>query len=115
MSEYSLHHSLGDPAERLLSRKIGAHIICHLSRVFPSPVYVKSYIPYVQKLAVDANWEVRKVVASDLPGVCENLGGELSGTLIFEPVCDLRVTFPRSCSNWLMTHSTMFRWRRLSP
>lgn len=77
---------VGDQSERLLSRKIGAMIICHLTTAVPTQDYAKKYLQYLRKLADDANWEVRQAVAERLPAVCDSLAATASQDALLDIV-----------------------------
>eukprot|EP01022_Parablepharisma_sp_SALTPOND_P001146 TRINITY_DN105680_c2_g1_i1.p2 TRINITY_DN105680_c2_g1~~TRINITY_DN105680_c2_g1_i1.p2 ORF type:complete len:671 (+),score=75.51 TRINITY_DN105680_c2_g1_i1:4778-6790(+) len=79
-----LAECLSDPSERLLSRKIGAMIICHISSVIPPLDYSKSYVSFLKKLSEDSNWEVRQLIAEKIPSLCKALGPELSQQSLFD-------------------------------
>ena len=77
---------IGDPSERLLSRKIGAMIISHIGCVVPPAEFVKSYLQYFKKLAEDANWEIRQLIAEKIVFLSEYLGPDLTQAALFEMV-----------------------------
>lgn len=84
----SLINSLTDHSERVLSRKVGAMIICSLVNAVTYSEYMKTYLTYLRKLAEDINWEVRQVIAQKIPLICEKLGQE-SIKSIYEILCKL--------------------------
>ena len=70
----SLIGSLTDTSERILSRKIGAMITCYISAIIPCSEYLKTYITFLKKVSEDSNWEVREIVAREIPSLCQSLG-----------------------------------------
>jgi len=56
----------------MLSRKVGAKIVCYMSKVTEHKDYMRIYIPFVKKSAQDANWEVRYTISEEIPFLCNN-------------------------------------------
>eukprot|EP00826_Nyctotherus_ovalis_P014955 TRINITY_DN14213_c0_g1_i14.p1 TRINITY_DN14213_c0_g1~~TRINITY_DN14213_c0_g1_i14.p1 ORF type:complete len:551 (-),score=149.05 TRINITY_DN14213_c0_g1_i14:47-1699(-) len=54
----------------MLSRKVCALIVCFLASVVPLPDYLRIYFPILKKQAEDSNWELRQVIAKEIPNLC---------------------------------------------